>query len=292
MYARSLSTLLVVAALLAPAVAASRVVRIACREGIAPPLPRCVVGCSRPVRCDADEQCNGICTFAIRVCGEVACSDHLVRVAVGQREDIRISTALGNTPKTFVLRCRSHPPTIACPVPSTSTTTTLPEKTCQTDADCHDGNGCTHDACLNGMCVHVCICVSPEGALTCCPAPGALCVRPCGSDSLGACGGSCPPGASCESLPGATTCRCFSGMGGPCGGNLFAPPPVCAAGLVCQQGNPDATGVCVTTTTTTMPCIPFFQFGCSMTSDCCQPCGPGIIPPCAVCLQGQCMGAP
>ena len=291
MYARSLSTLLVVAALLAPA-AASRVVRIACREGIAPPLPRCVVGCSRPVRCDADEQCNGICTFAIRVCGEVACSDHLVSVAVGQREDIRLSTALGNTPKTFVLRCRSHPPTIACPVPSTSTTTTLPEKTCQTDADCHDGNGCTHDACLNGMCVHVCICVSPEGALTCCPAPGALCVRPCGSDSLGACGGSCPPGASCESLPGATTCRCFSGMGGPCGGNLFAPPPVCAAGLVCQQGNPDATGVCVTTTTTTMPCIPFFQFGCSMTSDCCQPCGPGIIPPCAVCLQGQCMGAP
>ena len=292
MYARSLSTLLVVAALLAPAVAASRVVRIACREGIAPPLPRCVVGCSRPVRCDADEQCNGICTFAIRVCGEVACSDHLVSVAVGQREDIRLSTALGNTPKTFVLRCRSHPPTIACPVPSTSTTTTLPEKTCQTDADCHDGNGCTHDACLNGMCVHVCICVSPEGALTCCPAPGALCVRPCGCDSLGACGGSCPPGASCESLPGATTCRCFSGMGGPCGGNLFAPPPVCAAGLVCQQGNPDATGVCVTTTTTTMPCIPFFQFGCSMTSDCCQPCGPGIIPPCAVCLQGQCMGAP
>jgi len=291
MHARSLSTLLVVAALLAPA-AASRVVRIACREGIAPPLPRCVVGCSRPVRCDADEQCNGICTFAIRVCGEVACSDHLVRVAVGQREDIRISTALGNTPKTFVLRCRSHPPTIACPVPSTSTTTTLPEKTCQTDADCDDGNGCTHDACLNGMCVHVCICVSPEGALTCCPAPAALCVRPCGSDSLGACGGSCPPGASCESLPGATTCRCFSGMGGPCGGNLFAPPPVCAAGLVCQQGNPDATGVCVTTTTTTMPCIPFFQFGCSMTSDCCQPCGPGIIPPCAVCLQGQCMGAP
>src|SRR5437667_357694 len=137
MHARSLSTLLVVAALLAPA-AASRVVRIACREGIAPPLPRCVVGCSRPVRCDADEQCNGICTFAIRVCGEVACSDHLVSVAVGQREDIRLSTALGNTPKTFVLRCRSHPPTIACPVPSTSTTTTLPEKTCQTDANHHD----------------------------------------------------------------------------------------------------------------------------------------------------------
>src|SRR3989454_8729827 len=145
MYARSLSTLLVVAALLAPAVAASRVVRIACREGIAPPLPRCVVECSRPVRCDADEQCNGIFTFAIRVCGEVACSDHLVSVAVGQREDIRLSTALGNTPQTFVLRCRSHPPTIPCPVQSTSTTSTLPEKTCLTDADCDDGNGCTHD---------------------------------------------------------------------------------------------------------------------------------------------------
>jgi len=178
------------------------------------------------------------------------------------------------------------------PPPPSTTTTTLPGQMCQTDADCDDGNGCTHDACVNGACVHVCICLSPEGALTCCPGPAALCVRPCGSDAAGACGGTCPSGASCESLPGATTCGCVSGVGGPCGGNLFVPPPVCAAGLVCQQTNPDATGVCVTTTTTTMPCIPFFQSGCSVTSDCCQPCGAGIIAPCAVCLQGQCVGAP
>jgi hypothetical protein len=289
MHARSFLALFVVAAFLAPAVGSARVVHLTCRDGIAPPLPRCKAGCSRPVRCDADERCDGISTFAIRVCGEVACSDHLVGVPVGQRQKIRLSTTLGAAPTIFVLRSRSHPPTMPCPVPSTSTT--LPGQACQTDVDCDDGNGCTHDACLNGMCAHVCLCLTPEGVPACCPGPAALCVRPCGSDASGACGGRCPSRASCETAPGATMCGCVSGPGGPCGGNIFATPPVCAAGLVCQQTNPDATGVCVSTTTTT-PCIPFFQFGCSVTSDCCQPCGPGIIPPCAVCLQGHCVGAP
>ena len=47
MHARSFPALLVVAALLAPTVAAARVVRLTCRDGIVPPLPRCVAGCSR-----------------------------------------------------------------------------------------------------------------------------------------------------------------------------------------------------------------------------------------------------
>lgn len=123
MHARSVPALLVAAAFLAPAVAAGRVVHLTCRDGIAPSLPRCPVGCSRPVRCDADERCDYICTFAIRVCGEVACSDHLASAPVGQRQKIRLSTTLGATPTTFVLRCRSHPSGIPCPIPSTSTTT-------------------------------------------------------------------------------------------------------------------------------------------------------------------------
>jgi hypothetical protein len=49
---------------------------------------------------------------------------------------------------------------------------------CQTDAECDDGNGCTHDACVNGTCVHVCICLTPEGGLACCPGPAALCPPP------------------------------------------------------------------------------------------------------------------
>jgi hypothetical protein len=61
----------------------------------------------------------------------------------------------------------------------------------------------------------------------------------------------------------------------------------CAPGLVCKQDNPDVMGVCVAST-----CIPFFTAGCTQTTDCCQPCGVGVIAPCAVCIQGSCVGAP
>ena len=123
--------------------------------------------------------------------------------------------------------------------------------TCACPGGCDDGDPCTHDACVNGTCVHACICLALDGTPACCPGPAALCVRPCGGDASGVCGGLCPPDATCETVPDGTTCGCVSGVGGPCGGNIFAPPPVCAAGLVCQQTNPDATGVCVALTTTT-----------------------------------------
>ncbi len=159
---------------------------------------------------------------------------------------------------------------------------------CTTNADCDDGNGCTADRCVNGTCDHACICLTPAGASTCCAGPGTLCVEPCGVDQAGTCGGTCPSGATCETLPtGAVTCGCVSGVGGPCGGFIFPPPPVCAPGLVCQQVNPDVMGVCVVPT-----CIPFGAPGCTQTADCCQPCGNGTIAPCAVCLQGSCIGAP
>jgi hypothetical protein len=64
-------------------------------------------------------------------------------------------------------------------------------------------------------------------------------------------------------------------------------PPVCGPGLVCQQSNPDVTGVCVQAT-----CIPFFMNGCTQTGDCCEPCTVLRRAPCAVCLQGQCVGTP
>jgi hypothetical protein len=159
---------------------------------------------------------------------------------------------------------------------------------CASDSDCDDGNACTADTCVHGTCEHGCVCTAPSGAPACCPGPGTSCAEPCGVDVSGTCGGTCPSGATCESLQdAAATCRCVSGVGGPCGGFVYPPPPVCAPGLVCQQVNPDVTGVCVAPT-----CIPFFQPGCSQTSDCCQPCGPGVIAPCAVCLQGSCMGVP
>ena len=160
--------------------------------------------------------------------------------------------------------------------------------TCASDADCDDANSCTADHCVNGKCEHACVCVTASGTSTCCRGPGELCVPPCGADAAGTCGGVCPPGADCEIQPTAQAgCGCVSGAGGPCGGNVFSPPPVCASGLVCQQRLPDAIGVCVTPN-----CVPLFASGCSQTSDCCVPCGNGTRAPCAVCLNGTCVGAP
>jgi len=159
---------------------------------------------------------------------------------------------------------------------------------CRSDADCNDGNPCTVDRCVNGVCEHGCVCADDAGNPTCCPGPADLCARPCGAGSSGVCGGVCPSGATCQTSPAAAaSCECVSGPGGPCGGNIYPVPPVCAPGLVCKQSNPDVTGVCEAP-----GCIPFFQSGCAQTSDCCQPCVPGRTPPCAVCLGGECMGAP
>jgi hypothetical protein len=188
---------------------------------------------------------------------------------------------------------------LACvgPCRHPTTTTTLPRTSCQSDTDCSDGNFCTVDRCVNGQCEHGCICLDPSATQSCCPGPAALCVHPttttlptggCGPTPFATCAGECPGGSACE--PGPATgsfCRCVSGAGGPCGGNILRPPPVCAPGLVCKQVNPDVTGTCESPT-----CIPFFTSGCTQTTDCCEPCAPGRIAPCAVCLQGECVGAP
>src|SRR5262249_17007644 len=46
---------------------------------------------------------------------------------------------------------------------------------CTTDASCDDGNGCSLDRCVAGVCQHECLCVSPVGEMTCCPGPAASC---------------------------------------------------------------------------------------------------------------------
>ena len=162
-----------------------------------------------------------------------------------------------------------------------------PTPGCTTDADCNDGNVCTADRCVNGVCEHGCICLTSSGE-ACCGGPSDLCVAPCGTDAAGSCGGSCPVGAACESGSSANAaCECVSGPGGPCGGNILAPPPVCAAGLVCHQTLPDITGYCEKP-----DCVPLFTAGCTETADCCQPCENGTHAPCGVCINGTCDGAP
>jgi hypothetical protein len=189
---------------------------------------------------------------------------------------------------------------VACtgPCGPPTTTTTLPRTSCDSDADCTDDNFCTGDRCANGQCEHVCLCLDPSATQNCCPGPAALCMHPtttttlptggCGPTPFGTCGGQCPTSSTCTRGPvNGSFCQCVSGPGGPCGGNIQNPPPVCAPGLVCQQTNPDVTGVCVSSA-----CIPFFTGGCAETTDCCEPCVGGRIAPCAVCVQGTCLGAP
>jgi hypothetical protein len=161
-----------------------------------------------------------------------------------------------------------------------------PTPVCVADADCNDNNPCTADRCLNGACEHDCICLTAAGGGPCCTGPSSLCVAPCGTDAAGTCGGFCPVGATCETLANAA-CGCVSGPGGPCGGNVFAPAPVCAPGLVCQQRVPDAMGYCEKAN-----CVPLFSSGCSQTSDCCEPCENGTRAPCGACINGTCEGAP
>jgi hypothetical protein len=286
--------------------------------GMCPPLPplsSCV-----GAFLDTCGQELGVCAR-----GVIAQAKQCVQACAGVADRVACLGGCGAAAQTGATQCfASFDTCVGRCRPPTTTTTTLPGQPCTSDAQCNDGNGCTVDRCVDGTCEHACVCVDATGAASCCPGPAALCVRPCGmdgngvcggacpasnevctssgttcacvpvtppcgADTGGMCGGTCPTGAICEQLATAATptCRCVSGLGGPCGGNISSVPPVCSPGLICQQSNPDVTGVCVQAT-----CIPFFANGCTQTSDCCEPCTVLQRAPCAVCLQGQCVGTP
>jgi len=251
---------------------------------------RCVAACSPPpppATCDP---------ALVETCGHKlgACAKGVIGETKACRDNCRAAGAPGDCFEACAAKAEEDVAVCAkafagcvAPCRPTTTTTTLPGSGCTADADCDDGNGCSVDRCVDGTCQHVCICFA-AAASTCCPGPSALCVRPCGAEATGACGGFCPGGASCEASAPAAACGCVSGPGGPCGGNILNPRVTCAPGLVCRQSNPDVTGVCVERT----GCIPLFQPGCTQTSDCCDPCGNGRIAPCGVCIRGTCEGAP
>ena len=165
--------LVALSVILAPSFASGHVVRAICRDGVPPPRVLCDINsCVRPVRCDAGNQCDGTCTFAIRSCGEVACSDHLVSVLVGHREKMTLATALGAKPTKFVLRCLPHPRGAPCPTTTTTTTVTTTTNpsglpSCNTAADCEAlANPCVPPFCDNGHCE--CTCARGSGS-TCSP---------------------------------------------------------------------------------------------------------------------------
>jgi len=90
----------VLAALLGtPASASARVVRVRCVDGLLSMLGR--LG---PRYCDVDEKTDGVCTFALPRCGEVACSPEIVTLPVRHRRAVRVRDRGGVT--TFRLSCR------------------------------------------------------------------------------------------------------------------------------------------------------------------------------------------
>ena len=232
--------------------------------------------CLTPCGTSADGTCGGVCPAADEVCtatGDTCACMPKTPPACGDSSP----ACNGTCPTGSTCQSPTGAPSCQC-VPG-----------CTTDTDCDDGNGCTVDHCVDGTCEHACICLTPAGGPACCAGPGTACVEPCGMDQAGTCGGTCPSGGTCEALASNSAtgaCGCVSGVGGPCGGFIL-PRTVCAPGLVCRQSNPDVMGVCVAPT-----CLPFGAQGCAQTAVCCQPCGNGVIAPCAVCIGGACLATP
>ena len=142
-----------------------------------------------------------------------------------------------------------------CAEPPPVTTTTLPGGKCGSDADCDDGNPCSHDACVDGTCVHECLCVSPlGGGLTCCPGPAAACPPPVTTTSttLGPCGAGCQYFYTCgwpvcpfppiprSGVPPCTTQR--AGEPCPTRGATCDPAADCGQLLLCTDSDPTTHG--------------------------------------------------
>src|SRR5439155_483716 len=128
-----------------------------------------------------------------------------------------------------------------CAPGKTTTTTTLPPSSCQTDKDCDDGNGCSADRCVDGACQHECLCVGPTGSVTCCPGPAAECPSPTWYYTCGdpVCGGH-------RDHPGVPPCSAGETPGAACSpeGATCDPGSDCNQLLVCATSDPTHGGRC------------------------------------------------
>ena len=144
----------VLAALLGtPASASARVVRVRCVDGLLSMLGR--LG---PRYCDMDEKTDGVCTFALPRCGEVACSPEIVTLPVRHRRAVRVPDRGGVT--TFRLSCR-------LPVPCDEEHHCTPvTRTCEDGAlgPMQEGQ-CDLDQQANGTCTFGFFCLEVCGRL-------------------------------------------------------------------------------------------------------------------------------
>ena len=183
---------------------------------VACPLATAVIPCTG---CSSDAECDDHNPCTVDRCVDGMCEHGCVCVESG--------SALG---------CCGPGPlcvTTTTAITTTSTTTTRPPPSCQTDLDCNDGNPCTVDHCVNGMCEHVCVCVDATGAVSCCPGPAALCVKPCGMDASGVCGGACPASNEVCTASG-TTCTCTP-IPPSCGDTFPTCNGICPVGSSCTS---------------------------------------------------------
>jgi hypothetical protein len=96
-------------------------------------------------------------------------------------------------------------------------------KTCAIGDDCDDGNACTQDRCVGGLCQHECLCVGPGGSFSCCPGPAAEC-GPASTTWFFTCGDPVCHGHTEQDVP-------------PCGAGETAGAPCAHAGAQCDPGS-------------------------------------------------------
>jgi hypothetical protein len=160
----------------------ARSLRVRCVDGGLTALVRQGGGVRQVERvCDLDQACDGACNFGFcgfaefrcahdpfcggaqsGVCEPCECPTDTIVVGAGRRRVITDSSGA-----KLILRC-----TRRC-------------ATCEIDAECDDGNGCSRDRCVDRACTHDCLCVAPGDIPTCCPGPVLVCppATPCGPDS-------------------------------------------------------------------------------------------------------------
>jgi hypothetical protein len=123
---------------------------------------------AKPSHCQKD------CKQDIKTClGSVPPNKDCTGTKTEKKACRKMYAAERKTCRGLVKRCKEQNPTTrgVC-VP----TTTVP-CTCTTDAECDDGIGCTADRCVNGMCLHVCICLCAPG-VNCCAGAGPCAATP------------------------------------------------------------------------------------------------------------------
>jgi hypothetical protein len=86
-----------------PGDVSARVVHMHCLDGLLPTLGRRVAR-----DCDMDGVTDGVCTFALRRCGQLNCGTEGIIVPIRHRRTVRVRNSQAMT--TYVLRCSAPPP--------------------------------------------------------------------------------------------------------------------------------------------------------------------------------------